>query len=330
MSNTPSIGIKLFIGFGTVLICTTIAITVQALRITKKQPEFIALGKLVAGLKVNPDGKDSSMSLPKEFIPTQIEIIESGELRRHAFERMRGEHPELKEMDVEIRATQSKGSNIINVAAIGAEPKFTRVFLDSILVEFIAFRRELVDNNISSVMNRIIEQVLAREKSVREKADAFNEFGKSYDLRLLEIEHERLAQMVSSLRGEIEGLRRLDPNSSKVKETHALLADSEKFLVEATAQHMRSMELKQVYESSNNDYQDWKRQLDRLDGGATQDDVAIMERPNVAVEDEPDLVLPLMMATAVGAVFGVVLAAIIISLMRKPSSSLPPPPLPTA
>lgn len=331
MSKTRPGNSRFFIGLGVVLICVVAAVSLKAYFISQRQTQFIAHGKLLAGLQVNPISTNEQSFQMQAFYGTQLEIIESGEMHRRALERVQGEHPELKEIDVEIRATQTKGSSIINIAAIGGEPKFTRAFLDSLLVEYIAFGREMRQKSVDIVMNRIFNEVLMREKDVKDKSAALLEFSKIHDVRLLEIEHERLALRVSSLRGEIENLRRSNPDGAKLKEAQTLLAESEKLLTETNELHLKSQQLKVVCELSQKGYRDWMMPLEGLGGGCgPRDYISIMERPGIADEIEPELVLPLLSAAWIGAVVGGILAVIISALMGKPSSSLSPPPLPPA
>jgi len=80
-----------------------------------------------------------------DFYGTITETIESAEMKRRALERVRALNPELKdkECDVEIRVAQTRGSAIFNIIATGSEPKYTRIFLDALLDEFIAFRQSI-------------------------------------------------------------------------------------------------------------------------------------------------------------------------------------------
>lgn len=126
-----------------VILGASIGVGVQALRITAKPQSFISLAKLVAGERTA--GGSQGVGLPfqehlKGFYGAIIETIESAEIRRRARDRVRALHPELKECEVEVQASQNKGSAIFNIRAFGTEPKYTRVFLDALLDEFMAFR----------------------------------------------------------------------------------------------------------------------------------------------------------------------------------------------
>ncbi|MEI6535469.1 MAG: hypothetical protein WCN98_09030, partial [Verrucomicrobiaceae bacterium] len=413
------------------LLTAAIAICVQALRITGKATEFIALGKLVIGLQVNPSGQSNVVQqmMPQDFYGTQIEILEGGELRRRALERVRGEHPELKEIDVEIRVTQTKGSSILNVAGVGEEPKFTRIFLDSLLVEFIAFRREMIEKSVGTAMNKVIEEVLSREKAVKEKSDALNSFLKNNDLVVFEGDRNQAATYLRQLQGSLylyqtelklmekmgledylrskerggsgpsatalsgeampasvvknsgsaDGLKLEDASGGLARaeidylkalsdlrlsqserlqmlrtyrEAHEAIReidekitrqlslieiykqqsmeewqrrrDNLKLKIAALEDNVKEWEakareandkivmnqsLKSEFDRTNQDYQDWKRTLERLDSTntLTSDMIAIMERPNVAVEDEPELALPLIVALFIGLAAGSVI-----------------------
>src|SRR6187431_826082 len=75
------------------LLTAAIAVCVQALRITGKTTEYSAIGRVVAGMQINAGGNKGenvvNQMMPQDFYGTQMEILESGELRRRALERVR-------------------------------------------------------------------------------------------------------------------------------------------------------------------------------------------------------------------------------------------------
>lgn len=189
------------------LLTAAIAVCVQALRITGKTTEYSAIGRVVAGMQINSGGNQNdkvvNQMMPQDFYGTQMEILESGELRRRALERVRSLHPELKEIDVEIRVTQTKGSSILNVAAVGAEAKYTRVYLEGILDEYIAFGKEMVQNSLTTEMNKVIEEVLSREKTVKEKSLNLENFLKNNDIVIFEGDRNQAAAYLNQLKNNL-------------------------------------------------------------------------------------------------------------------------------
>jgi len=411
------------------LLTAAIAICVQALRITGRATEFVAMGKVLVGastVNAKPDQPVVQQQQTPDIYGTQIEILESGELRRRALERVRSMNPELREVDVEIRVTQTKGSSILNVAAVGEDGKYTRIFLSALLDEYVAFRKEMIEKSLGSAMNKVIEEVLSREKQVKEKFGKLNEFLQKNDLVVFEGDRNRAADYLQHLRDslnvyhtELNTMEKLQmddylrtkaaatpgpgnaapalapdakatataqdiPNADAAfggfvrseqeylkalndlklyqsqrlsmlknfKPAHELvreidekisnqvalidiyrqacmedwsrrttglklkIASFEEQIVEQTAKARDANEkivqhqiLKGEYERSNDDYKDWKKTLDRLDAShvITSDNVAIMERPIVAVETDPDLVLPLIVALFIGLAAGSVI-----------------------
>ncbi len=189
------------------LLTAAIAVCVQALRVTTQTTKYGTVGRVVAGMQINSGGNQSdkvvNQMMPQDFYGTQMEILESGELRRRALERVRSLHPELNDIDVEIRVTQTKGSSILNVKAEGAEAKYTRVYLEGILDEYIAFGKEMVQNSLTTEMNKVIEEVLSREKTVKEKALNLETFLKNNDLVIFEGDRNQAAAYLSQLKNNL-------------------------------------------------------------------------------------------------------------------------------
>jgi hypothetical protein len=117
----------------------------EARRIVDRPQEFRSQAKLVAGGQMALNDSLNWKEQQQDFYGTIIETIDSEEMSRRALERVRALHLELKDKEcaVAIRVAQTKGSSIFTILATGAEPKYTRVFLDALLDEFIAFRQSI-------------------------------------------------------------------------------------------------------------------------------------------------------------------------------------------
>ena len=171
------------------LLTASIGVCVQALRITGKPTAYISLAKLVAGGRMigNTGGAGAVQyqDYLQDFYGTIIETIESAEMRRRALDRVRALHPDLKETDVDIQVAQNRGSAIFNVRAFGVEPKYTRLFLDALLDEFIAFRNQIREQQRNKALTTLAEDVVRREKALQEKQEKLNSFEKANNVVLL-------------------------------------------------------------------------------------------------------------------------------------------------
>lgn len=189
------------------LLTASIGVCVQALRITGKPQSYISLAKLVAGGRMVGAGGGAGVGIQyqdylQDFYGTIIETIESSEMRRRALDRVRALHPDMKESEVDIQVSQNRGSAIFNVRAFGIEPKYTRIFLDALLDEFIAFRNQIREQQRNKALTTLAEDVVRREKALQEKQDKMTSFEKANNIVLLTGSNNDAAQTLRRLKDE--------------------------------------------------------------------------------------------------------------------------------
>lgn len=186
------------------LLTASIGVCVQALRITGKPQSYISLAKLVAGGRMTGSGTGTGVVQYQEYLTdfygTIIETIESSEMRRRALDRVRALHPDMKESEVEIQVSQNRGSAIFNVRAFGTEPKYTKIFLDSLLDEFINFRNQIREQQRNKALTTLAEDVVRREKTLQDKQDKLTTFEKANNIVLLTGSNNDAAQALRKLK----------------------------------------------------------------------------------------------------------------------------------
>lgn len=112
---------------------------IQILRLTSRPQEFRSLAKVVAAQGLDPE-KISTHQINDDYYGTIIETLESSQLNSAAMKRVKTQNPEVTDRDVDVRVAQTKGSAIFNILATGSEPKYTKLFLDALLDEFMILR----------------------------------------------------------------------------------------------------------------------------------------------------------------------------------------------
>lgn len=186
-----------------VLVGASAGVYLQALRITGKPQTFISLAKLVAGGRMaGAYTKRGPPDYLQDFYGTIIETLESSEMRRRALDRVRALHPELKETEVKIQVSQNRGSAIFNVRAFGSDPKYTRIFLDALLDEFIAFRNQIREQQRNKALTTLAEDIVRREKDLQEKRAKLIAFRKANNIATLTASNDaattRLKELIQS------------------------------------------------------------------------------------------------------------------------------------
>jgi chromosome segregation ATPase len=206
--STRGIVARVIIILGLAVLGASVGICFQALRITGKPQEFCSLAKLVAGggnitKDIHMRWRESQM----DFYGTIIETLESAEMKRRALERVRALNPDLKESDVDIRVTQSKGSAIFNILANGTEPKYTRIFLDALLDEFITFRQQVRESQGGKTLQPFLQAVVAQQKKMDDSMAMLEKVRARVDTLSAKSELERLVTRLNTLRNQRDDLR---------------------------------------------------------------------------------------------------------------------------
>jgi hypothetical protein len=327
-----------------ILVCAvigaSIGVALQALRITGRPQEFRSQAKLVAGGQMAFNDSVCWPEKQADFYGTIIETIESAEMKRRALERVRALNPDLKDSDVAIRFAQNKGSSIFTILATGAEPKYTRVFLDALLDEFIAFRQSIREQAQGKVLQQFLQEVASRQNQMEKSLRTLEEVRSKVESLSAKTDQERLVARLNELRNqrddlhfELKSKKEGDPDQAPLQ-TNLRTLELKIQITEAELQRFepRFSELRMHAEKYAMDklaYEKLFEQVKKLQGGfdCSADYVAIQERATPSSENVEDWVLPI----AVGAGGGGILAGLVgfvlsLLLIRSPE----PPQIPTA
>jgi len=189
------------------LLTASIGVCIQALRITGQPDTHTSLAKLVAGGRiVASEGNVNWQEQLTDFYGTIIETLESAEMKKRAMARVHALHPDLKDSNVDIRVAQTKGSAIFNIFAIGSEPKFTKIFLDALLDEFVAFRQQIRDQGLERALNTFTETVVKKGKDLTERTEKLEAFRKANDTIQLSGNHNEAATFLINLKTKREAI----------------------------------------------------------------------------------------------------------------------------
>lgn len=120
----------------------SLGVYVSVSRIIDEPTEFCSTAKLVTAHGFAPEIRSQTLSDPR-FFNTVISIIESADLQRRALDRVRALHPDLQEVAVRTRASQPKDTAFLNLSANSVDPKYTKIFLNALIDEFLILRKEM-------------------------------------------------------------------------------------------------------------------------------------------------------------------------------------------
>ncbi|TDU72842.1 capsular exopolysaccharide synthesis family protein [Prosthecobacter fusiformis] len=164
------------------LLTASIGVCIAALNIMNQPVNYTSLAKLVAGGRMVAQGDLNWQETMQDFYGTIIETLESADLKKRALTRIQALHPEMKDSEVEIRVSQTRGSAIFNVFAIGPEQKYTQIFLESLLEEFVNFRQQIREQGLERALNTFTETVVIKSKELEERGAKLEAFRKANNI----------------------------------------------------------------------------------------------------------------------------------------------------
>ena len=165
------------------------------------------MAKLVAGGQIVLNEGLGWREERQDFYGTIIETIESAEMKRRALERVRALNPDMKDSDVEIRVAQTKGSAIFNILATGSEPKYTKIFLDALLDEFIAFRQNIREQAHGKVLQQFLQEVVNKQKVMEETLERLTKFRQANNIITITNGNNAAATFLNNLQAQREAQR---------------------------------------------------------------------------------------------------------------------------
>src|SRR5207248_3173782 len=151
------------------------------------------------------------------FYGTQIQLMQSAEVRRSAEALVRSTHPEMQPVQVEITAVQRPRTSIFDLIAVGSTPDYTQAYLNAVMQKYLDFKKGMRENQGSTVTTAITEQLIQVEKDLRGAEDEMIEFQKQNNIGFIQEEGNsaaaylvRLNQQYAQLKTEYDLLSLLD------------------------------------------------------------------------------------------------------------------------
>src|SRR5437588_5054615 len=190
---------------------------IQAWLIYQTPPSFQSMSKMMLAGKLNIGQSAVYSEDSVNFYGTQIQLMQSQEVRRSAEQLVRSTHPEMQPVAVGISVVQRPRTSIFDLAAVGSTPDYTQAYLNDVMQKYLDFKKGMRENQGSTVTTAITEQLIQVEKDLRAAEDEMIDFQKQNNIGFLEAEGNsaaayvvRLNQQHAQLKTEYDLLSLLD------------------------------------------------------------------------------------------------------------------------
>lgn len=326
--------LRLIITLGCAFVVACVFTAVQAYRIVGRPSQFCSVAKLIGGGQAVSNDNIDWQEQQEDFYGMIIETIESAEMKSRALERVKALNPDLEESDVAIRANRTKGSAIINILATGAEPKYTKIFLDALIDEFIALRQALREQAQGRSLQDFLVEVVSRQKKMEESLEALVKVDAKVDsLNSLSTksDQERLLTRLNTVRNQRDDLR-LEINSLDASDAARPPLEAKRSAYEQEIQRIETelkshesdlSELRTLTEKATMDkltYDKLFEQVEKIQSSfnASPDNVAVQERATPAFEIVEEWRRPVALVAVGGGLIGLVLSFLLVSSPKPP------------
>src|SRR5216117_902454 len=199
------------------VLTTCLGLFVEAFLIYQMPPSYLSASKMMLAGKLNIAQGAVYSEDSVNFYGTQIQLMQSAEVRRSAESLVRSTHPELQSVPVEITVLQKPRTSIFDLSAIGSAPEYTQAYLNAAMQKYLDFKRGMREDRGHEITTGITEQLIQVEKDLRNSEDEMLEFQKQNNIGFIQEQGNSAAQYLvklnqdyARLKTEYELLEKLD------------------------------------------------------------------------------------------------------------------------
>ena len=180
---------------------------VEAFLIYQTPPSFLSTSKMILAGKLNISQGAVYSEDTVNFYGTQIQLMQSAEVKRDAEALVRSTHPELPPVKVDITVVQKPRTSIFELSAIGSTPEYTQAYLNAVMQKYLDFKKGRREEQGHTVISGITEQLIQTEKDLRTAEDEMLEFQKQNNIGFIQEEGNSAAAYLVRLNREYASLK---------------------------------------------------------------------------------------------------------------------------
>lgn len=199
------------------LLTVCLGLFIQVWLVYQRAPSYRSLSKMMLAGKLNLAQNTVYSEDSNNFYGTQIQLMQSEEVKRGAEDLLRSTRPEMQSARVEITVEQKSRTSIFELQAIGANPEYTRAYLNALMQKYLDFKKGMREGQGHNVTTAITEQLIDVEKDLRGAEDELLEFQKQNNIGFIQEEGNsaaaylvKLNQNYAALKTEYDLLSMLD------------------------------------------------------------------------------------------------------------------------
>jgi len=181
------------------VLTTCLGLFVEAFLIYQMPPSYLSASKMMLAGKLNIAQGAVYSEDSVNWYGTQIQLMQSAEVRHSAESLVRSAHPELQPVPIEITVLQKPRTSIFDLAAVGSAPEYTQAYLNAVMQKYLDFKRGMREDRGHEITTGITEQLIQVEKDLRNGEDEMLEFQKQNNIGFIQEQGNSAAQYLVKL-----------------------------------------------------------------------------------------------------------------------------------
>jgi capsular exopolysaccharide synthesis family protein len=167
-------------------LCAGLALGGEAVYLWLSPPEYASIGQMIVNVKLNIQQGSLYTEELGNFIGTQAALMQGEEVLNHAREHVAGQNPKLTPQPVLLNVSVLPKTTIFLLRATGQNPKYTQLFLQACMEEYINLKKELVEHTSSTTIVELTDQMQRLEPMMQTIDDRIATFMSTNDAALLQ------------------------------------------------------------------------------------------------------------------------------------------------
>ena len=190
-----------------VAFCVAVGTGIAAWRIAAQEEVYVSTARMMVSGKINLPDSGSFSEEMTHFMNTQRDLMQDEASCNRAEAYVRTSSAETPVSPVKLRVEPMPQTSIFVLTATGSEPRYTQKFLDAILHEYIATRREMRSQMGGFAAGAIDEEIERVAADLRKEEDKLLVFQRDNKTGFLEQEGNAAAAYLSKLNTRLAELK---------------------------------------------------------------------------------------------------------------------------
>jgi len=173
-----------------------------------RQPaSYLSTAQMVVSGKINVPGGATYSEELTYFLGTQADFMQNREVRKRAAQRVASTAPELRPVEVDLNVTRAQNAAIFNLFAVGSSAGYTQQYLEAVMAEYGAMKRQMRSELSDDTLAAITEELKRLDTEIAQGQAELIEFEKNNNVGFLQEQGNSAAEYLVTLNRSLADLK---------------------------------------------------------------------------------------------------------------------------